>query len=367
MRKIHALALSLLLVTPAAAQDEPAPPAETPVEPAPAAEDLTAAKLVLKNGETLVGEVVQLKGGKLKFKSQKAGDIEVNIADVESVQSAKAHKVVLVAGETLEGKVALDGTKVVVTPLGEEPIEAGREDLGSINPDPPKTEWDRWDFTATAGMTLTWGNTRSQTAAAFAQISREDDWTRVVVAYTGAYGQNRLGENAKTNRGDGKFDLKINEMFFVTPFVGHVVYDKFQNIELRYQLGAGGGVNVVKTDWIEWTVETAFSYGKTKFRRVQPGAEERIYTTSLRVATNLKLKLTDSVHFSLAWESYIGTKDIEDTVHHGVANLSVKLYKSLALSLAGIYDRQESPQRDANGRLPRENDFKLIAGLTLTL
>ena len=348
------LVVALLLAAPALAQEE-------------ASRAPDKAELTLRSGETLLGGVVQLKDGKLEFKSEQLGTQKIELDDVAKLRSAGSHTVVLEKGKTLKGRLEIDGDKVTVLPDGEAALELERGDLAVVNPDAEKTELDRWKFNATLGVTLTFGNSRSKNAGALALISREDDWTKLSLGYTAAYGEDQDGDSAKSHRGDGQLDLKITDMFYLTPFVGHAVYDKFQNINFRYRAGAGAGYYLFKSDALTWNIEAAFSYGETELRRVAAGAQQNFYDTSLRVATGFQWAISDSLKFTLTWETYVGTKKVKSTIHHGVANLSVKVYKGLALSIAAIFDRVENPGRDANLSLPRQNDLKVIAGLSVSI
>lgn len=392
MRTLEILAVALLFAaTPALAQDEPLPPAEAPPEDGaefeepgdadPLAEELPGepepapepapepgkAKMVLETGETLLGELLQISDGKVKFKSEQLGELTIPFEKIARLRSAKSHKVILETGEIIEGRVEIDGGDVKVVRAGSDEVVSTRSDLSGVNPDPEKTELDYWKFSATVGVTLTYGNARSQNAGALALLSREDDWTKGSVGYTAAYGQNSDGENAKSHRLDGQVDLKITDMFYLTPFVGNGLYDKFQNIHFRYRVGGGAGYYFFKSDVLSWNVEGGFSYGETEFRRVTPPTKKMQYDTSVRAATGFLWAINEMVALNLSWETYVGTKYVRDTVHHGVANLSFKLAQGVALSIAAIYDRNEHPIRDSTGHRPSENDLKLILGLSVAM
>ena len=372
------IVFSALGIGPSVAQDAAAPesadeaPAdEAPADEAPADEAPAEARpardmLRLTTGETLQGEVVQLKDGKLKFKSESLAEQEIPLEKVASLRTAKPVPVLL-GEDTVTGHVDIDGDAVRVSPAGEASRTVTRGELTTINPDPEKTELDYWSFHGTLGATLTFGNTRNRTGGVVAILKREDDWTRAKLGYSAIYGESAGVETAKSHRGDGQFDIKITDRFYATPFVGHAFYDKFQNIELRYQVGVGAGYEILKEENMSWNGEVGFAYGYRKLRTPGPGDDERIYTTSARVATTFHWDMSGDLAFDLFYEAYIGTKDIEDTTHRTVGQVSLKLIKGLAFTAAAIYDRVERVGRGPDGSRLKRDDLKLILGLSLAL
>ena len=93
----------------------------------------------------------------------------------------------------------------------------------------------------------------------------------------------------------------------------------------------------------------------------------RKYTASVRAAAAFHWEINELVTLDLAWETYIGTKKIKDTFHRGTGNLAIKLMDGLAVSIAGIYDRVESPVRGQDQKLPKKDDAKVILGLSIAL
>lgn len=353
---------------PAPAPDAPAPAPETPVvKPAEILPPTPGRDvLFLDSGERLEGELTQLEGGEYKFKSAALADQKLAEPKVVKFEAGRPVKVITKDGRTLEGPARMDQSGLTVfTAGGAERLAMG--EVQAINPTPPKTELDFWHVKLTLGATSTQGNTHNKTFFAIGSVTREDDWTRLSLGYQGAYGTTSGEESAKSHRGDGQFDLKITDRLFVSPVIANIYYDKFQNIGYRYRVGPGAGYFIVKEpDFCSWSVESGFAYGVTRFRRIQSGEDRHRYETAARAATRLEIAITENIAFKGFYEAYIGTKDIEDTVHHAEAQISFK-YGVWSLDAGVIYDRIEQPQRRADGTDPRRDDSKFFVGLGIAI
>jgi hypothetical protein len=386
------LASSLLFAAPAFAQDDAAPAAEAedlgaenddagdatdeeaPAEEAPADADAgepsglpDADVVILAGDERLSGKLIQIKDGNLILESATLGKQTIPLEKVVEFKTASAHDVVFANGDKVTGTIVLDADGVTVTPPAGEADRRERSALTGVNPDPEKTELDYWSALATVGANMTFGNTRSRSAAWLMSVARDDGFTRFWLQYTGAYGADRGVEDTKNHRGDGKFDIYITDRFYATPAVGHVLYDKFSNIDLRWRYGLGAGYYLFKEEKINWNVEGAFSYGVTDFRSVQAGERDKRYETFCRVGTNLTYTRIDGLTFAVAHETYIGTKNIKDSTHRTIGSIGYVIIDGVSVSLTAIYDRMENPVRDADGDLPKRDDLSLILGLSVGL
>ncbi len=363
----------------APAPDAPAPDAPAPDAPAPAPAETPVVKpaadlpptpgrdvLFLDSGERLEGELTQLEGGEYKFKSAALADQKLAEPKVVKFEAGRPVTVLTKDGRTLEGPARLDASGLTIWTAGGLERLTMAEVL-AINPTPPKTELDFWHAKLTLGATSTQGNTHNKTLFAIAGVNREDDWTRLTLGYQTAYGTVSGEESAKSHRGDGQFDIKVTERLFLTPVVANAYYDKFQNIGYRYRVGSGGGYFILKEpDFVSWSVEAGFAYGVTRFRRIQPNEDRHRYETSIRAASRLEVQITENIAFKGFYESYIGAKDLKDTVHHAEAQISFK-YGVWSFDAGVIYDRIETPQRRADGTDPRRDDSKFFVGLGIAI
>jgi hypothetical protein len=366
-----ALCVLPLLAAPVFAQDgdepeapaEEAPAEETPAEETPAAPVPAKDVLKLKNGEVITGTIVQLTGEELTFASDTLGEVKLPWAEVESIEAGNAHEY-----ETAEGKVsgtATGGPGDLRLLLGSgEEVMVGEGQLKAINPDPEKTEIDYWSAKIVLGYSQTFGNTRQRTGTALASIARDDGTLRWVLEGISVYGQSDGEEIAKAHRAFTQFDYNVTDRLYVTPFVGSLDYDRFANIDRRFRGGPGAGFWILKdAESVTWNAEAGYAYTHTVFRRVNPGTKRTRSSHAARAATRVTIKLGEHVALRGFYESYIGTGDIQDTTHHVEATASFK-YSFFSFDIGLIYDRQErTTRRASDGKLPKRNDAKIIAGV----
>lgn len=353
---------------PPAPDGPPTPAPETPVvKPAESLPPTPGRDVLhLSTGERLEGQFVQLDAGTYHFKSDALDAMKVPSAKVTEFDAGRTVTVVTSDGRTLEGPARLDASGLTVW-TADGPQRVSMADVVVINPKAPPTELEKWHAKLTLGATSTQGNTHNKTLFAIAGVNREDDWTRLTLGYQTAYGTVSGDESTKSHRGDGQFDIKVTERLFLTPVVANAYYDKFQNISYRYRIGSGAGYFILKeADFASWSVECGGAYGVTRFRRIQPGEARHRYETSIRAASRLEIQITENIAFKGFYESYIGAKNVKDTVHHAEAQISFK-YGVWSFDAGVIYDRIENPQRRADGTDPRRDDSKFFVGLGIAI
>lgn len=352
-----ALTAVLLGLSPALAQEG----GETPAGETPAA--LPAKDVIhLKDGEVITGKIVQLSGEELTFQSDTLGEVKLPWAQIESIEAGNKHTYVTPEGN-LTGQATGAPGKLQLTLDGGETREIGGE-LSGINPEPEKTELDFWHAKLILGYSQVFGNTRQRTGTALASLTRDDGTLRWVLEGISVYGQAGGEEIAKAHRLFSQLDYNVTERFYVTPFVGAIDYDKFANILRRFRGGPGVGYWVLKDEeTVTWNVEAGYAYTHTVYRRVTPGNKHTRSDHALRAATRVGIKLGEHVSLRGFYEAYIGTGDIQDTIHHVEAGASFK-YSWFSFDIGVIYDRQErTVRRQSDGKLPLHDDAKLVAGV----
>ena len=104
---------------------------------AASAEDI----VTLKNGDRLSGTVVDMNGGKLKFKTAYAGEVLIDWAQVQSLSTGDAVRLKLADGQLIEGKVSTTdaGALKVEGETLKGPVEVDPAKVANINETP--TTW----------------------------------------------------------------------------------------------------------------------------------------------------------------------------------------------------------------------------------
>src|ERR1022692_2189399 len=146
-----------------------------------AAGALLADQVVLKNGDTLTGRVIQKDGAKLTLKSELLGEVSIPWAAVKSLKSDGDLVVVLPGGEPVKGKISTNGDNLEVASKS-----APLAGIAVIRDEAEQKKWEKlehpgfgqmWAGNFDLGLALARGNARTGTLTnAFnaARVTRHD-------------------------------------------------------------------------------------------------------------------------------------------------------------------------------------------------
>jgi len=204
------------------------------------AEGAYADKVILENGDTLTGTVEKMMDGKLSFKTDYAGVIEIQMGKIKQIITDNPVEVHLTNGEVVKGKVEpVEEGKLAVEPSpdrGATTVEI--QSIASINP-PPK-ELPKWHGSIAAGGYLQSGNTDRAGGSFSAEAVRRTENDRFKFRYLFNYAQENGETTARNNYGNIAYDYFFTKKFF--GFVGiELLNDKFSDTKLRTFVGPGIG------------------------------------------------------------------------------------------------------------------------------
>lgn len=213
--------------------------------------------VVLKNGDSLTGTVIQKDGDKLTLKSEFLGDVTIPWAAVKSLQTDQELHVVLPGGETVKGKLSTSGdTLAVSTPAGEktEALTA----VTAVRNDAAEQAWERlqhpglfqlWTGTYNLGFALARGNARTATLTNSVAATRVTLKDKILVHFNEIYATALVnGVNAATAssiEGGWEYDRNFDHHLFVAA-TNDYDHDRFQDLDLRAVFGGGIGWNAAK-------------------------------------------------------------------------------------------------------------------------
>ena len=150
----------------------------------PAAAD----EVLFLNGDRLTGKIVQAAAGKLKIKTETAGEVLVDLAKVRTFSTDDP--IVIRLGDTTvitsKATAGPDGTIAAVTVPGAAPHPVALKDVTQINPPPPK-----WTGTVSANGLVTTGNSRTTTIGIAADAVRRAERDRITLGAGYLYGRQR--------------------------------------------------------------------------------------------------------------------------------------------------------------------------------
>lgn len=315
-----------------------------------------ADELVLKNGDRLTGKVVHLVDGKMAFKSDAAGAVTVNLADIQTFSSDEPVTVNLKDGTTFNQKIlaAEAGRFAVAGAENLKPQQFSVADIVSINKPIPK-----WTGEVSVGMTSTHGNTKTETVSASANATKRTEQDRTTVSADYAKSKQRdpdTGDDVTVEdwwRAKGKYDY-----FFSKKGYGYldVRYEKDAVAELdrRVIVGVGGGYQWIESDDMNFSTEFGLASLYEKFDNQTDSNSEM----SLQLGYNFDKKLRKNIKFTHDLTYYPAIDKISDYYMTTTAGLRADFTEKLFLTLKAIFNYDATP---ATGR--GSTDTKYFLGL----
>jgi putative salt-induced outer membrane protein len=210
---------------------------------------------------------------------------------------------------------------------------------------------NRWEKTASAGLTLTKGN--SDTLLATADILATRKWTQdeLSLGASGSYGEDSDVKNNETLRGFGQWNHLFSDRFY-----GYLrleaLHDAVADVEYRVTLSPGAGYYFIKNETTRLSGEVGPGIVFEK-----QGTEEKEYFTA-RVAERFEHKLSDRAKIWQSLEFLPQVDDFENYIINAEVGVEASLTKKLSLRVLAqdTYDNRPAPGRKAN-------DIKLVSGV----
>lgn len=315
----------------------------------------------LTSGEWLKGELKVLYQKKLEFDSDELDLLKFDWEDVKQVRGARIFSVRLVGPITVEGLLQVTEDKVYVS-VGEERREFERDQLVAIAPAAPR-EVDYWSGDLSLGVNLSRGNVQQTQYSAIGNIKRRTSATRFVTDYLGNFTRTEGVQTVNNQRLNTYFDVFKTRKYFFRPFFGEYFRDPIKNIDSRVTLGAGMGYHIIDTSKTEWDVAGGPAYQRTRFESVEPGQDSSESTPAFVAGTHFNRDLTKDVEFDFRYDFQILNKESGTYTHHFVVALETELTSWLDFDVSFIWDRTQDPTPEADGTVPKSDDFYLIFSL----
>jgi len=336
-----------------------ASPAWTPPPPPPDEFDW----IQLKSGEWLKGEFKALYEDELEFDSKELDLLTLDWEDVKQVRGRSFYSVKIEGMATVVGRLQVVDDSVIVS-VGEEKLEYKRGQVVSMIPGRPK-EKNYWSSKVSLGLNIRQGNTDQIDYSAQANIRRRTAISRINADYIGTFTSIDNTETANSHRLSGNYDIFKTRKFFWRPIFGEYYRDPFQNIQNRITLGTGAGYHIIDTPKTEWDISGGPGFQYTQFDTVEEGESESESTPALVLGTNYETELTKSLDLIAGYNLQIANQASGGLTHHAISTLEMELTKRLDLDISLIWDRIQHPIPEADGRVPEQNDIRLIFSLGL--
>lgn len=124
----------------------------------------------------------------------------------------------------------------------------------------------------------------------------------------------------------------------------------------------GLGYDLVKTRYVDWKIGLGAAYQYTAF--ISVGTDSRFaQDVAALFSISLDFDLTEGIEFASDCRLQLGITDLGLSTQHLLSTLSVDIWGPLELNVSLAWDRLEQPVANADGSVPKSNDYRLSVGL----
>jgi len=312
-----------------------------------------------KNGDRLSGKVKQLTDSKLILESEFAGEVTVNLSDVQTLSTEQPVTLNLGDGTVLkqrllsaeQGQVLIEGTETI----RQQSIEL--QNISAINP--PPQEVPKWHGSVSAGIAANRGNTEKDRYSFSAEVSKRSENDRIMIS--GDYARSKdkdqaTGDKEVTEnwwRVKGKYDYFITEKWYA--FVdGRYEKDSIADLDRRVIIGGGAGYQWIETDDLSFATEGGLASRYEKFENQTDSQTE----VSAQLGYNLSAKIRENLRFLHDLTYYPSLEEFSDYYLTSNAELRADLIDNLFTSFKVIFNYDATPAAGSD-----QTDVKYIWGL----
>jgi putative salt-induced outer membrane protein YdiY len=293
---------------------------------AAAASSALADTVKLKNGDVLTGRIVDVIGGKVTLKTDAAGDVKIDLAQVDTISTDAPITIELKDGTIIVVKAAAakDG-RLVVEGEGVERRELVLADVVSVNK-PSR----RWTGNLLGAGTWTRGNSESTAISVDAHAENRGDVDRITADawYRATRTKDETtGDESTSVRRTGaaaKYDCFFAETKAYAYGNTLAEKDAIADIDLRFIAGAGAGCQIADTPNTKFSGEAGLAWLYENYS----GGTDTASDPTVRVATRFQHDFNEHVQLFDDFDAYKALNG-SDWLVHNKGGLREKLTGSL--------------------------------------
>lgn len=405
---LPALIFVVLCIPSGLAQSPAKAPAKTDANAAQPKEPEIKETLILTNGDMLTGQFLSSTGTAIKFKTELAGEVTVELKDVKELKSKREFAVV--PRETKDSKnsaaipqgtIKIDEKDVVVSPPVKEEAQRSADVAKAVTLSPEaavkvpekipaaqiayivddetylkethrKIRWhDGWDGHIDTGSTTIRATQNSYLFMINTALQRNvptvpwlDPKLRTTIDFTWSVGQTTQPGVAQTKTNVYHVGAERDEYFSRRGYYLQMMsfdHDFSQGLILQQVYGAGVGITVIKTEHREFDLTADLHYEKQKFNATADVSElnRNLFGSSLSEAFTQKWGKIDFDEKMLANIAWNNASAFSASANGGV---HMPIYKKLGFSVNIIDNFLNDPQEGY-----KKNSFQFSTGFAFTL
>ena len=313
-------------------------------------------EVLFNNGDRLTGKILSAEEGKLKIKTDVAGEITVDMKDVKTFTTDEPVTLQLEDGNVIKDKVEAATTQGVVRTGGTGALAAQEVELTLVQRlNPPPT---RWTGSFLAGAIISRGNSESENYNVNFDATRRSDDDRLTFSAGYFFGrQTDPDTGIESTTIDnwvlaGKYDYFFNEKWYGYGNA-RVERDRIAALDLRFTPGVGVGYQWVESADFNFNTEAGLTW---VYEDYATGDSEDHFAA--RLAYHVDKQVNEKVKLFHNLEFLPGLEDLDDFNVNSDVGVRVDLREDMfgELKLEWRYDSTPAPGAE-------KNDLRWVLGV----
>jgi putative salt-induced outer membrane protein YdiY len=332
---------------------------------------LLADQVTVKNGDRLSGSIVTSDAKTLTLKTDYAGTVVIKWDAVAEIASSQPLYLGSKSGQVIVGPVTTTAGKFEVQTKESGVIALSKEDVTSIRNKDEEAAYqagierlrhpglaDLWTGSLDSGLALVRGNSESTTFNFGLNAVRATTRDKVTFYTTSAFARSKVkGVTATTAQaisGGVRYDLNLSERTFAFGTLD-LFNDRFQDLDLRTVLGAGGGYHAVKSTTTTLDLLAGGAFNREFFTTFNRSSAEVLLGETITHKFLPSTTLNEALFF---YPNLSNTGEFRGTLNVGLAT---RLSKLLSWQVTASDNYLSNP---APGK--KTNDLLLTTGIRVT-
>ena len=330
-----------------------------------------ADQITLKNGDRLTGTIITSDAKTLVIKTEYADVVTIKWDFVQQIESSQPLYVGTKGGQVIVGPVTTSDDKLAVTTKESGSVAVAKADVTSLrNADEEKKSEaaldrlqhprlaDLWAGSLDTGLGLVRGNSESSNFTFGLNAVRASTRDKINLYTTSQFSRSTVNgvtaTNAQSVAGGVRYDLNVSDKAFGFGTVD-LFNDRFQDLDLRTVVGAGGGIHAIKNNRTTFDVLLGGTFDREFFTTFNRSSAEVLLGETLTHKFLASSAFNESVFF---YPNMSSTGNYRSTISLG---LVTKLTRFLSWQTSfNDYYLSDPPA----GK--KTNDLLLSTGLRLT-
>lgn len=251
-----------------------------------------ADQITLKNGDRISGTIVTSDAKTLVLKTEYADKVTIKWDFVQQIESSQPLYVGTKGGQVIVGPVTTSDDKLTVATKESGSIAVAKADVNFVrNAEEEKKAQaalerlqhpglaDLWTGSLDTGLGLVRGNSESSNFTFALNAVRATSRDKITYYTASAFARSRVNgvtsTTAQSVAGGVRYDLNLSDKTFAFGTVD-LFNDRFQSLDLRTVLGAGGGYHAIKNDRTSFDVLLGGAFNREFFTTFNRSSAEAL-------------------------------------------------------------------------------------------